>query len=214
MATLGALTTRIARKLIDTANTAVSQVAIREAVNASVRHWKTRPWWFTEFEESVSLTPGERALSLTTAALYLLEPGAIHISDAEILHPVRKVTSAEFDRCDTSATGRPWMYAYRAGAYQLHPTPDSAYTAIVRGVKDYSALATDGSDDTQTNDLLTEGEDVIEQWALSRLHATERQDLDMANTYARLAEQDYFNLLRTNGARTGTGHNQVYSSMI
>jgi hypothetical protein len=85
MATLGELTTRIARKLQDTTNTAVSKVAIREAVNASVRHWKTRPWWFTEFEESVALTPGERALLLTTDTLYLLEPGGVHVTDGGLL---------------------------------------------------------------------------------------------------------------------------------
>jgi hypothetical protein len=214
MATLGELTTRIARKLQDTTNTAVSKVAIREAVNASVRHWKTRPWWFTEFEESVALTPGERALLLTTDALYLLEPGGVHVTDGGLLYAVEKITSAKFDLYDTQVTGRPWVYCYRAGGYELHPIPDSAYTAVVRGVKDYAAFATDSTDDTATNDLLTHAEDIIEQWTLSRIHATERQDLDMANTFAQLAERDYQNLLRTNNARNAPGHNAVHSFLV
>jgi dissimilatory sulfite reductase (desulfoviridin) alpha/beta subunit len=84
----------------------------------------------------------------------------------------------------------------------------------VRGVKDYAAFATDSTDDTATNDLLTQAEDIIEQWTLSRIHATERQDLDMANTFAQLAERDYQNLLRTNNARNAPGHNAVHSFLV
>jgi hypothetical protein len=151
---------------------------------------------------------------VNNSPLYLIEPGGVVIVDDGIRHPVCKVPWSTFDLYDRDFQGRPNIYTYRNGQYELQPTSDASYTAVVRGVKDYTAFATDSTDDTATNDLLTHAEDIIEQWTLSRIHGTERQDLDMASLFAQLAERDYQNLLRTNNARNAPGYNAVHSFLV
>lgn len=215
MATLGEMTTRLARKLQDQNNTAVSLVALREAVNFAVRTLKLKRWWFNEFEEAVTLTAEDPVLTLVaTTPLIIFEDGGIQIVDGTMFFPAHKVSSAIYDLCNTQALGRPTKWVYRNGGYELYPYPDTAYSVIVRGLKDYTAFATDGTDDGDTNDFLTLAEDVVENAALARLHGTERHDKEAADTFERYAEQDYANLMAVQGQKVGTGGNLPCSFLL
>jgi len=215
MTALGTLTTRIAQKLLDTGNVVVSAPSIIDAVNESVRFWKRRSFWFNEFEETVVLSTNDPMLNLLTVTpLVVFENQGVVIIDQDERYDVTKVSSAIYDAANDEQQGRPYIWTYRNDGYELFYYPDEAYSAVVRGIKDYSAFATDGTDNALSNDFTDEAEDLIVYEALSRIHGGIRQDEKMEAYFRRLATDEYNNLMGFDNSKQGTGTLQTHSCLI
>lgn len=216
MTTLGDLTSRLARKITDESNTAVSLVALREAVNYAINKWKTKDWWFNEYGQEITLSAGVATFSFpgTLTSLYVFDNNGVVITYEGSKWNVQKVASEIFDCEYGEETGMPTIWTMRNMTHYIHPTPDQDYIATIRGIKDYAAFATDGSDDTSTNDLLTYAEYVIENTALARIHGAERQDISMARLFEEYANADYINLMAFHGRKTISGQNIIHSVLI
>lgn len=213
--TLGTLTTKISGKLLDPNNTAVSAAQVKSAINDSISFWKKRGrhLWFNEFQEDVTLTINNPAFSLSTnTALYVFENGGMVITYNQYRYELTKVSSQRFDLLNTESQGRPYIWTYRNNGFQVYFYPDQAYTLTVRGVKEYTDFATDGTDDASTNDWLDNAQDLIESEALSQLYKHYRQDLEMSAVYRNDAELEFkaLNLLHKNKYSTGRNITSSY----
>ena len=217
MANLGDLSTFISEKLKDDSNTAVPATRVKRAVNDAVIYWKKRGrhLWFNEFEENVTLTVDNPAFSLSTnTALAVFDRGGMVITYNQIRYELTKVSTEVFDHHNIQAPGLPYIWTYRNDGFECYFYPDQAYTLTVRGYKDYSALATDGTDDSQTNDWMTDGETLIEHEALARLHVEYRQDEKMGALYAQSARDEFLALNKLHKEKYGTGRNYTSSYLL
>lgn len=215
MPTLSQMSSTISKKLVDDSNVAVTSAQIKTAINEAITYWKRRALWFNEFEETITLTAENPAFSLSTnTPLYIFPKGGVAIDYSDQRYPLTKVSTSYYDRINAEFTGLPFLWTYRNDGFEVYYYPDQAYSVIVRGIKDYTAFATNGDDDAETNDWLTEAELVIQYWALSRLHGEFRQDEKMESYYTARAENEYENLMKFMGEKVRTGTAQIHSCLI
>lgn len=200
MATLGEITAKVSRRLIDASNTAVDVADVQEAINEAIIFWKVRKFVFNEITDTATLTVGNPELPIPAASFLLtsLDSDGFYIEYANARYPLKKVTKAEYDAMFVSnAYARPRCYAYISGVYQCYPVPDQAYTLGRHYLKQYNRLLTDDEE----NDFTVKAERLITLHALMILHAELRQDMNMAEYYETAAKSQYDNMaLRSNMA--------------
>ena len=210
MATFGTLITKASTRLKDANNTAVSRPDVAATINDAISHWSDERFWFNEFQETVTLVQNDPILpALSVTPLFLFDQGGIVIDYAQTRWPTRKVSSDEYDRMNVEGRGIPFAWTYRDGQYELYWYPDAAYSTIVRGVKAYTPFATDGSQDSQSNDFTNEAADLILYETLSRLFGEFRQDPKMEEYYANRALNEKAMLKTRTRRLVGTGRIQV-----
>lgn len=212
MATFGEIQTKVSTRLKDPNNTSVSAPDVASVINDAIQDWATRRFWFNEFEETVQLVQNDPilpALPNGIVPLYLFKKDGIVINYANTRWLVKKISAAEYDGMNVQGRGIPFAYTYRNGQYELYWYPDATYSAVIRGIKAYDRFREDGSDDSQTNDFLTDAPDLIMYEALSRLYGEFRQDPKMETYYAARTQNEYQNALRQTRRLNGTGRIQV-----
>lgn len=218
MATFGAVATAIARRLIDDSNTAVTAVEIREAINESISYWKFRRFWFNTSKFNTTIVAADTTLATSTSTCSIVPLPSDFLTDLprnglvilENLFPyqVKKEPPTVFDGLSNLVTtGRPRIYTNRNGSLEAYPSANKDYAVNLYYIKDYVALATDGTDDSSTNDFLTDdkGRFLIQNHALANLHGELRQDDLMEKRYTARRDAEYNTLIsRTNKSlRTG-----------
>jgi hypothetical protein len=205
MATFGELQTQVSSRLKDPNNTSVSASIVADVLNEALQYWSKKPYWFNEFRDVVTLTEDDPVLTLTTDAQYVFDTGGITIDYANTRWPVKKITSDEYDCLNVQGRGIPYAWVYRNGGYELYGYPDAAYTALVRGIKNY----TDLSGDSDTNDFTINAPDLLRYEALARLYGEFRQDPKMEAYYAARATNEHTNLRQATNRLNGSGEFQV-----
>lgn len=206
MANLGTLKSRVATRLKDPNYQAVSEAEVTNVINDAIAFWAKRKFWFNDVSQNVTLVAGDPVLpSLSTDLEFIYDTAGIVINYASTRYRVNKVSVDEYDAMNVEGQGIPFAFTYRNGQYVLYYYPDAAYTAIVRGIKAYTALA----NDNDTNDFTTEAESLIMYEALSRAYAEFRQDEKMETYYSARAQNEYTNLKRKTRTLAGSGRNQV-----
>jgi hypothetical protein len=207
MGTLGTVATAISRRLLDENQTAVTAVEVREAINEAVRKWQAKSFWFNRTEAPISIAQGDVFVSLPADYFTVVPRNPFTILFSGFTYQVKKYSAVRFDAIDsTSITGRPLRFTERDGYLEFSPAANQAYTGTLYYMRNYSALATDGSTDGATNDFITNAEMLIRSEALTQIHGELRQDEKMESRYADRTALEYA-VLRTKTAmmyKTGT----------
>lgn len=194
---------KVSVRLKDPQNTAVSASDVDTVINDAIKEYKKKRFWFNEFKEDVILNVNDPILPPLpsgTPILDVFKKGGISINYSQTRWAVTKISSAEYDAGNTQGQGIPYVYTYRNNQYELYWYPDAAYTAVVRGLKDYVVLTAN-----DTNDWLTYAEDLIMYESLSRLFGEFRQDDKMEGYYSARAKDQYNRLIAETNKRNKTG---------
>ena len=200
MATFGAVKTAIARRLLDTNHTAVTDVEIGEAINEAIGKWKSNRFWFNTTDFALTIAAGDAQLTLPSDFLIEIPRNAVTIVENGETRQVKKKSPAVFDGYkNTSATGLPLYYCNRSGVLEIFPTANIAYSGKIYYLKEYGTILTDGTEDSTTNDFLDEGRMLIQNEALANLHGELRQDEKMEARYIKRTLEEY-DTLRTRTA--------------
>ncbi len=209
MSAFSDLTTAVSKRILDDANTAVDADDVEQAINDAIEFRKSTEFWFNEFKEEVTLTADDAVITQPSAVDMLIPftEGGLVISYNSQKYPVIKVDSDSFDAEDNGATGMPYIYTFRANQYEAYFTPDQAYTAIWRGLKDYDDL----SESNGSNDWTTYASQLIKYDAISRLFNELLEDSDQADRFAALAEIELNKLLERTNDLKKTGELKVQS---
>lgn len=208
MPTFSELRTKIARKLIDPNNTAVSAADVGGAINDALRFWKQRRLWFNESSTQITLAENVNTISgLPADFLYELPENGFVIADISgIFWPLQKVQPHHFDySSNANAIGRPFIYTWRNGTFAIYYKTNISYPLNVYYVRNYDPLVNDGDN----NDFTNYADQLLIYEALSRLSGEDRQDLEMNNAYAAKADREYESLLQRSRRTVGTGHLSV-----
>lgn len=207
MTTLGDAVSAIARRLLDDSNTAVTTVEIREAINEAIKKWKFRRFWFNVNTYTWNIEEYDQFVTLPTDYLVTIPKNAFTLQFSLFTYQVKKYSPTRFDAIfSASIIGRPLRYVERQGYLEFSPAANQEYPATLYYLKDYTAFATDGSADTQTNDFLTNAYMLIRSEALAQLHGELRQDDKMEERYMSRVNSEYnsLNLLTQKRLKTGT----------
>jgi hypothetical protein len=214
MATLGTLKTNISLRLKDEDNVRVSAANVVIAINDAINFYKRKTFWFNEFEESITISSGASTFSFSTnTPLYLFENSGLVIEENDHRWPLAKVSSIEYDSMNNESTGRPYAWTYRNDAFECYFYADKAYTAVGRGIKDYTALV-NVTDDANSNDWTTEAQSLIEFKALARLHGGILQDTKMEAYYNGLANEELKSLMAFHNEKNATGRLSTHSTLL
>lgn len=199
--------TSVSARLLDDSNTAVSASEVGDALNAAMKFWKVKRFWFNEFKEDVTLTADDPVITLpaTYDLLIPFQEGGLSVTENERKYFVTKVRSEEYDADDVGGTGRPYIYTFRANAYEAYFIPDQAYTATWHGLRDYD----DFNADADYNDFSVLADKLLVYEACKRLHAELRLDLEMADRYEAKVKQEYGMLLDRTNELNATGSIQI-----
>lgn len=208
---LSDMRTKLSKLIKDPSYTAISSDLIDGAINQALRYYKQKRFWFNESEDTAvtisAWSSGKATISdMPTDILYPLERGGIVLDYSDQRYEVCRIRPEDYDAMNNETTDRPRYYTFRANAYEVYPYPDQAYTAIVRYIKDYSAL----SDSNTTNDFVTYAEDLLVYDAASRLVAEYSEDTKMETYFTARAKEEYRILLSRTNKNISTGSIAVY----
>lgn len=209
MATFRELQTKVSARLKDPNNVDVSASDVATVINDAIEHWSKRRFWFNEFEENVTLTVGDPALTLVmNTPLYLFKEDGVVIDYSNMRWPLTKVSPAEYDRMNVEGNGLPFAWTERNDAYEVYWYPDIAYTAVVRGIVYVAPFELEGQQN-DSNIFTINAPDLIMYEALSRLYGEFRQDPKMEDYYANRAMNEEKALKRQTRRDKATGRIQV-----
>ena len=215
-ATFGQLQTRVAARLIDPSNVAVSSSNVAQAINDAVSFWKTRKFWFNnklttltlDLEDPYILGYGNsnplwpNAPVLPSNFLFEDDKDGFVIQYNNQNYPLDKVHPREYDNSFLSnGNGLPFIYTWRNGNYEIYWKPQLAYTMQVNFYADYPDLV----NTTDTNDFTTYADKLIEYDAISRILSDLRLDDDRAAKFAARAETENTNLKSRSRKQNATG---------
>ena len=201
MSTFSELKTRIAKKLLDPNNVAVSAEDVGLAINDAIDFWKEKKFWFNETSQSVTLTVDDPEITMPSDFLFEIDTGGFIISYANTEWELKKVHVSEYEANDTAGKGLPYIYTYKGGSWLVYYYPDQAYSLVITYIKDYADLV----NDADTNDFTLQAKRLIEYEALSRLYAEFRQDEKMEAYYSNRAKSERNNLRDRTSKVSGTG---------
>lgn len=223
-ATFGQLQKRVADRLIDPNNVAVSAANVAQAINDAVAFWKTRKFYFNQRVANLTLddnpaldgsAPGDpfvlqygntnslypNAPVLPADFLFEDEENGFTIPYNNLTYNVEKQPPKIFDDVSINGVGLPYIYTFRNGNYEIYFLPQIAYTLRVNYICDYPALV----NATDTNDFTTFADKLIEYDAISRILSDLRLDDDRAARFSARCEQENANLKSRSAKQNATG---------
>ena len=209
MPTFVELRKMVSRRIGDPQNTAVSVADVGDTINASIRFYKQKRFWFNYVSDTFTVLPNDPLVpSFTIPLLYLDKDDGLTLIDQSYRYPLMKMNPLEFDNADIGQIGRPWGYVYRNKQYTLYYTPEQAYQVYAHGVRDYDDL----DDDDDTNDFTVQADRLIMFDAMSRIYAEFRQDNESAALFSQAADAEYSNLQSRTNENLTTGRMTVPDS--
>lgn len=220
--TFGSIKTKISRKLIDAAQTAISDSGVGDALNDALRYWKQKRFWFNEGQGFLTmdvndpyiLGPGNSAPagypgapSLPADFLYEFEKDGFVISYSKLFYRFRKVPPGEFDSANIQGQGIPYIYCFRNGNYEFYYYPNLAYSMTVNYLKDVADMV----NAADTNIFTANADRLIMYEALAHLLGEDRQDDKSESNFFAKVDREY-KLLKARSARgIASGHLSVSS---
>ena len=210
MATLQQIRERVSRKLQDENNTSRSAAVVDSEINRSIRFYRNERFWFNEAETSISITNGTQTVpSIPSDLLSPLQINGFTLVDNQTKIDLEKLSPDIFREMDLEQTGRPEYFTYINGDYLLLPIADSNYTIKLRYLKIYDDLV----NDADTNDFTENAEDLIMLHTLKNMYAEDKQDPQLAATYADLERAELRQLRERTYNINSTGY-LVSSSLL
>lgn len=158
MATLGDMKARIAADMVrdDLLDGGTTEALLLSHIQASVRHYEKRGWWFLNTTTTVNTTASQSYVTRPTTM------GKItRVSIPSLNVDLAPVTLEEIEGEDepSAQVGQPCVYAEgeAGGILRLFPTPSAVYSVKITGIKKLAALVSDSDTNVWTN----EGFDLI-----------------------------------------------------
>lgn len=202
MATFGALKTQASARIQDRLNTSVPASEVGDAINAAIRYWKNKIFWFNQVNQDVTLNTGDPVIPGVSALVI----DSIRLLDNNYTYDLEVWDNRYYDAQNLFGRGRPYAYTWRDGRYETYWYPDRAYQLKISGTKDYSDLV----NDSETNDFTVYADQLILYDALSRLTAELRTDPTISDYYATRRQDEFNNLNARTNQTIGTGRATVY----
>ena len=231
-ATFGQLQTRIAGRLIDPNNQAVSAANVSQAIQDAIDFWKTKKFYFNQRVANITLDTTAATDGSATSDPFILLYGQTNslypnapvlpqyflyedpdngfvIPYSNINYNVEKVAPEIYDNANINGVGLPYIYCFRNNAYQIYFLPQIAYTMRVNYITDYAPLV-NASD---TNDFTTYADKLIEYDAIARLLADLRLDEARADKFNMRKEEEY-NMLKTRSRKQNATGRLVIDTIL
>lgn len=180
-------TTMIAEIESDTERSDTTAIGLK--IDAAIRHYQSRRFWFNE-SRSVTFNTADGTADYTFATIgtefYKID-GAFLTNGSEICE-LDRVNYEELEEGPSSVTeGVPSTYAYVAKTLRLYTTPDAIYSVRLTGHVKLAGPATSSEAD---NAWMVEAYDLIMARAKAELYAHRWEDPNNA-ALMRVAEADY-----------------------
>ena len=203
MATLQQIRETVSRKLQDPDNTSRSAVIVDAEINRSIRYYQNYRFWFNDELATITLVAGQQEVpNIPTDVISELQVNGLTLVDSQQKIDLEKLSPADFVTRDYEQTGRPFFYMYRDREFLLLPTPQQAYPLIFRYLKKYDDLVDDGD----TNDFTENAEDLIMLHTLKNMYAEDKQDPQLAGSYAELERSELKALMERSNNRNSSGY--------
>lgn len=131
---------------------------VTDAINRAIKHYESEPFWFKETNDTFSTVASQKAYDSSDGVATDIEE--IHYAEITLGDDfeLTRRDMSWIEQRDNDNTGDPTVYALWQGEIWLYPTPNQVRTVTLYYTKSYAAL----SADADTNDWLTEAEDLIE----------------------------------------------------
>lgn len=200
-------------RIASMANQNFSESDIGTAINSSIDYLRKWRFWFTEGEQSITLTSGQADQTAHMPSNFggFLEPNGIVISDDGIYIPLSKIDSLSYDSIyEDNSRGLPRYFTYRNGELLVYPEPDQAYTGIIYFMKTYTALSADGD----TNDFTDYADRLVQYKTLEDLYMDYRHDPERAAIYGNKFKDELTILKQENYEKTATGFLQNQEVLV
>lgn len=198
------LRTKVARKILDPLNSAVTDENVGDAINDALAYWKYRRFWFNEHHSiaTLSVSVGNFTNVLPDDFLYEFPEDGFNIPYNNITYPLFKKSPQIFDTTAiANAVGLPYIYTTRNGNYELYFNPQLAYSLNIYYIQDQTPFA----NDSDTNPFSEYADQMLIYEAISRLIGEDRQDLQMNNSYWQKADREEKNLKQRTFKQTASG---------
>ena len=178
---------------------------ISDAVLSAIAHYESERFYFNDSRSVITFSTIINQPSYGAAENSYL-PGIVRV-DALFLeetnitpYPLERYTPVDLEMLSPTTTGKPTAFSHRTNI-RLWPKPNAVYTMRVHGVYRLTTL----SSDTDSNDWLTDAEELIRSAAKRRLYGHVLRDFEGATAMA-MAEQECLSRLRAETSmRTGIG---------
>lgn len=203
MSTFGQMKTWVSKRLLDPSYTSVSSDDVGDMINQAIVFWKKRRFWFNELNDTTTLTAQNPDVPLPDDWLMPSIDDAFVIEYSGIRYPLKKVSESQYNAMYLSnGIGQPWWYSRQGtSGFKVYPIPDRNYTLRRFYLKQYDALV----NDDDTNDFITEAEDLIKYTAAAYGQRDFRQDSNMYTAFWDQAKAEYQNLLLQTRKDNATG---------
>lgn len=212
MATFSQIKARVSKRLLDANNIAVADEDVAAALNSSIKYWKFKRFWFNEALMSETLTIGSATIPLPSDFLVPSQKqNGFFIEYSGARYQLAKIEDEEYNaRWSDTNTGLPKAYTRIAGAYELTPAPDQAYTIKGTYLKDYEDI----NNDTLSNDFTNHADRLLMLWTCANLTAELRQDDKMEAYYRQAALDEEKNLSKFSSKTNASDAYAVSSSIL
>lgn len=178
MSTYGAMIDRIADELDE--NNISSQ--IQKAIQSAIKHYEHHRFFFNEAIRTLSTSISQEYYSVQTI---FCEVDSARITVNGSYYTLLPQTWNYLEETSVSGSqyiGAPIEYATFNQQVRLSPIPDSVYTILFSGTTHLATL----SATTDTNDWMTDGEELIRARAKYELAINYLKDYDLANMMRQL----------------------------
>lgn len=167
-ATYGDMQTRIADEL----NRSDLTSQIKREIQSAIARYERHRFWFNEGADTASTTASTQRLAVPDDGI---EYDALEITYSTVPQELPRLAWPQFVRAgylNTAVEGLPSAWSYFRNEIFFWPVPDTAYALTLYYVKQFSAL----SADDDTNDWMTEGEELIRARARQAVRINYLQD--------------------------------------
>lgn len=208
MSDFGTMRTRIEGEI---ARSGVLTSQINNAINSAIAKYERRPTYFNIDDTLTFSTVANQEYYDSTDLTEIPDIVKIFSMRVQISDTWRRVDERPYallDRRNSNSdyTGPPKLYARLGQRIRFSPIPDAARTVQLAAQVKYAAL----SDDTDTNNWMTEGEEVIRQAAKRDLYANTIRDYEAAAVAKTEEEGAWLDIRRETGRRLAAG---LYTDM-
>lgn len=192
MSTYGQIQDRINLDYLNRSNFANET---RRSIQAAVRHYERKPWWFNETATSIVTSAGQTFVAFP-ANYHKLELLQITIASADY-----KLIQRDFDwikRANTARTrGQPTDFCIYQNRIELFPIPDAIYTLPISYLHKFPAL----SASTDTSDWTSAVEDLVVYHATKLMWSNVLRNTEEALKYQALEQESLKAILAENEGR-------------
>lgn len=200
------LATMLAEIQADMERSSASDITAQRAkINAAIRHYQPKRFWFNESRAVTFNTVASTAVyTFATIGTEFYKIDGVYLTNGSAITELERVNYTELEPGQATPTeAAPLAYAYIAKSIRLYDVPDAIYAVRLTGHIKIEAPASDAEAD---NIWMTEAYDLIMSRAKAELYAHRYEDYSAAQIM-RAAEGDALSrLLAATHSNVALGH--------